>query len=198
MNHGKFRKTRVQSPQGPFNPAHQLERTIITIPEMRLLSKAEEAQKHYICELSNSIMTDPVSMDGPHYYQRSELMAYIQDQGISPVTYEARTVNDIQEEHALKAEIQSLEVEQDDTIESVKRNICEKEGITVELQRLNNAGRNLDDEKTLQDCNIKGGTTLHLVIKSLPKNLKIFVKTDYGKTLELDVKNTDSYLKVKS
>ncbi|KAA6399653.1 MAG: hypothetical protein EZS28_004816 [Streblomastix strix] len=88
------------------NPAPQLQPPVVAIPKMKLLTAAEEAAKHYICELSNSIMTDPVSMDGPHYYQRSELMAYIQDQGLSPVTYEATTISDIKEEPALKKELE--------------------------------------------------------------------------------------------
>ncbi|KAA6356049.1 MAG: hypothetical protein EZS28_048424, partial [Streblomastix strix] len=90
---------------GGINPAPQLTPSFVTVPKMKLLTKEEEASKHYICELSNQIMTDPVSLDGPHFYQRSELVVYIQDQGISPVTYEATTVNDIKEEHNLKAEI---------------------------------------------------------------------------------------------
>ncbi|KAA6374635.1 MAG: hypothetical protein EZS28_029840 [Streblomastix strix] len=84
----------------------QLEPPVVAIHKMKLLTVEEEEAKHYICELSNSIMTDPVSMDGPHYYQRNELVQYIQDQGLSPVTYELATVDDIQEEPALKAELQ--------------------------------------------------------------------------------------------
>ncbi|KAA6377990.1 MAG: hypothetical protein EZS28_026484 [Streblomastix strix] len=130
QNQGQFQQTALQqqqqqfqSPQSPFNPALQsqfnqqgqmgrgfnpdlqLKPYVVTIPKMKLLTAAEEAAKHYICELSKSIMTDPVSMDG-HYYQRNEIVAHINDQGISPVTYEARSIYDIQEEPALKAELQ--------------------------------------------------------------------------------------------
>ncbi|KAA6388948.1 MAG: hypothetical protein EZS28_015526 [Streblomastix strix] len=128
---GQFQQTafqqqqqqQFQSPQSPFNPAiqsqfiqrvqvgggfnpdPQLKAPAVSIPKMKLLSPAEEASKHYICEFSNSIMTDPVSIDG-HYYQRGDLVQYIQDQGISPVSYEAVTISDIKEEPQLKAEIQ--------------------------------------------------------------------------------------------
>ncbi|KAA6388130.1 MAG: hypothetical protein EZS28_016343 [Streblomastix strix] len=77
-----------------------------SIPKMKLLTVAEEAAKHFICELSNTIMTDPVSIDGLHYFERNALVEYIQNQGISHVTYEATTVNDIKEEPALKAELE--------------------------------------------------------------------------------------------
>ncbi|KAA6367009.1 MAG: hypothetical protein EZS28_037464, partial [Streblomastix strix] len=43
-----------------INPALQLKPPEVTIPKMKLLTKEEEASKHYICELSNQIMTDPV------------------------------------------------------------------------------------------------------------------------------------------
>ncbi|KAA6372484.1 MAG: hypothetical protein EZS28_031989, partial [Streblomastix strix] len=43
-----------------INPALQLKSPIVTTPKMKLLTKEEEASKHYICELSNQIMTDPV------------------------------------------------------------------------------------------------------------------------------------------
>ncbi|KAA6390147.1 MAG: hypothetical protein EZS28_014328 [Streblomastix strix] len=78
----------------------------ISIPKFPLLTPNEEAQKHFICELTNHIMTDPVSLDGQHYFERAQLVKHIEEQGISPVTYEAVSINDIKEEPALKVELQ--------------------------------------------------------------------------------------------
>ena len=58
-----------------------------------------------------------------------------------------------------------LNFESTQTILDVKNSLQEKEGIQVDQIRLIYSGKQLSDEKTLQDYNIVAGGTIHMVLQ---------------------------------
>ena len=92
----------------------------------------------------------------------------------------------------LTGKIIDLKVELSDTIKDIKEKIHIKEHIPPDSQFLTFSGKELEDNLTLIDYNIKMGSTLLLIIRFI-----IFVKTLTGKTITLIFQPSDSIKNIK-
>ena len=89
-----------------------------------------------------------------------------------------------------------VSVKPETSIASVKSMIQDKDGIPAENQRLIYAGKQLEDDKTVAEYNIRSQSIVHLVRRL--HGMQIFVKTLTGKFITLGVEPGDSIGNVKA
>lgn len=79
---------------------------------------------------------------------------------------------------------------------TIKEQIQKKQDISPAHQRLIYAGKQLEDNNTLNDYNIPNNATLHLVVR-LKGGQTIYIKTLMGNVITLEVKEDETIADVK-
>jgi ubiquitin len=96
----------------------------------------------------------------------------------------------------LNGETIKLEVESTDTIGRIKVKIQDKFDYHTSFMHLDFDGKELEDNRKLEEYNIQNESLLHLSI--IPPKMHIFIKNLVGKTFTLEVKCTDTIYSVKA
>ncbi|KAF5465909.1 hypothetical protein F2P56_015872 [Juglans regia] len=92
----------------------------------------------------------------------------------------------------------SLKVKRYETISNLKSMICEKAGISENVQELFFVGNQLKNDRRLVDYGIPQGSTLHLVLQNLVA-MRIYVKIPSAqKIIAVDLRTYDTIQNVKS
>ncbi|XXG44019.1 hypothetical protein AAC387_Pa01g3922 [Persea americana] len=92
----------------------------------------------------------------------------------------------------------ALEIKRSDTIRDVKARFRDEEGIPENLQEIFFAGKHLNNNQTLDGCNVQKYSTLHMFVHSTA-GMQIFVKIpSTGKSVTLHVKPWDTIQNIKA
>ncbi|KAA6380226.1 MAG: putative Ubc protein [Streblomastix strix] len=111
----------------------------------------------------------------PHLFRANESLAPI-DEGVGEIDEELSGQMQIFVK-TFSSKMITLLVSPDHSVLSVKEQVSQKEGISVELQRLTFGGKQLDDYKQLNEYNLQKEATLHQLMRLPGGGMQIYIKT---------------------